>query len=100
MTKGGQKGAIALTIGRIFMGKCEHCLKHIEEANSCDGNTVVLFPDGTSIPATIYAPETNNRCPDCNIAPGGVHHPGCSEELCPRCDEKLIECGCVPVVTD
>jgi len=44
---------------------------------------LVELPDGT-------------RCHDCNILKGGVHHPGCDAERCPRCAGQIISCGCLP----
>jgi hypothetical protein len=37
-----------------------------------------------------------NNCHDCNVQPGGFHHPGCDMERCPRCGAQLISCGCIP----
>jgi hypothetical protein len=34
-------------------------------------------------------------CPDCAVAPGGIHHFGCDIEQCPRCREQFITCDCV-----
>jgi len=33
-------------------------------------------------------------CHDCSVAAGGVHHPGCDMEECPRCGHQLLSCEC------
>jgi len=35
----------------------------------------------------------DRRCPDCNVAPGGQHHPGCDMERCSICMAQVIM-GC------
>jgi hypothetical protein len=34
-------------------------------------------------------------CPECGAIPGQYHLLGCSHEICPKCREKLKECGCL-----
>ena len=34
------------------------------------------------------------RCHDCEAPVGGLHHPGCDLERCPRCLGQRISCGC------
>lgn len=36
-----------------------------------------------------------DRCADCNAPPGGLHHPGCAAERCPRCAGRVAACGCL-----
>lgn len=49
-----------------------------------------------------FGPEPE-RCPDCNVASGGYHHPGCDNEECPNCHLQLLSCSCLveiqPVMT-
>jgi hypothetical protein len=34
------------------------------------------------------------NCRDCATPQGGLHHPGCDTERCPRCLGQAISCGC------
>jgi hypothetical protein len=34
------------------------------------------------------------NCRDCATPQGGLHHPGCDAERCPRCLGQAISCGC------
>ena len=38
--------------------------------------------------------RTDQRCHDCLVHSGGIHHAGCDMELCPRCAGQAIGCGC------
>lgn len=33
-------------------------------------------------------------CHDCGTPPGYLHHPGCHNEVCPKCLGQAIGCGC------
>jgi hypothetical protein len=35
------------------------------------------------------------RCGDCNVPKGAVHHHGCDLEQCPACYSQAISCGCM-----
>lgn len=76
----------------------------------------VEFPDGVVMDAIRYThwgghygpngispleaiPE-GHRCHDCHIQAGGLHHPGCDMERCPRCEGQLISCGCLDADED
>ena len=49
-----------------------------------DPSVLIGLPMGT----------TFQRCPECNVAPGGTHHPGCDDERCGACGGQAIGCGC------
>jgi hypothetical protein len=38
------------------------------------------------------APVIQPRCPGCRTPVGGVHHPGCSWEVCPVCGQRPAAC--------
>jgi hypothetical protein len=38
--------------------------------------------------------EAAERCHDCGVKPGQLHHPGCDWEECPRCGGQLLACFC------
>lgn len=103
------------------MAVCRWCEKEMsgEGVPSCAGNTAVEYPDGGTMPSHPWSgvwdtgtapfgvipipprriePGTPlRRCRDCNVAPGGFHHPGCDKERCPKCGGQLIGCGCLSV---
>jgi hypothetical protein len=79
---------------------CVFCFNDISNDNiiSCYNNRYVHFPDGESLPSIPFIPVDilmGLRCPDCNVNIGGYHHPGCEYEICPRCGDYLLECGCL-----
>jgi hypothetical protein len=76
------------------MAKCDTCKKEMLDLDTttCRIDDIV-FPDGKHLPQVPYDQE--GRCHDCGIAEGGVHHPGCDMERCPRCGGQLISCGCL-----
>jgi hypothetical protein len=39
--------------------------------------------------------DMTERCGDCNVPNGGVHHHGCDLEQCPLCHRQAISCGCM-----
>lgn len=41
------------------------------------------FADGESLKRIPY--DGQERCHDCNVLRGQLHHPGCDVERCPRC---------------
>src|SRR5688572_13900076 len=90
---------------RYEMATCDWCNKEMLDDSiiSCDGNHAVDFPDGTKLPALPYENEyreEDHHCHDCNVKPGGFHHPGCDMERCPKCKGQLISCGCLDTEDD
>ena len=84
------------------MAVCSTCKQEMTDPATVTCKQEVKFPDGTTMAPIPYAPSVRvralpdgGRCHDCGISPGGFHHPGCDMELCPRCGEQLIGCGCL-----
>jgi hypothetical protein len=78
---------------------CKTCNLEMHEAASCVEEPIELV-DATYEPVRWGDEQTDwehgPRCGDCGVLPGGVHHPGCDIEECPRCHEQLITCECWP----
>ena len=91
---------------------CRRCGKDIDslETSSCVVYVNITFPDGLTMPHVPYDPARDigeiypaeyrgpqQRCRNCLVAPGGIHHLDCPMERCPRCGGQLVEClrkGC------
>ena len=83
------------------MAICDFCGKEMEGASSCIVSHIRIGgADYTPLPykrkkETVFTKgEPLQRCPECNILPGGFHHVGCVLELCPKCGEKWVYCRC------
>lgn len=75
--------------------RCPYCHQDRTTADSCM-LAVVVYPDGTRLrPSTDHCQEPTGRCHDCGIRHGGIHHPGCAVEWCPRCGHQLLSCWCL-----
>ena len=78
------------------MAICPVCAREMLEAASCTERTVELV-DGR-YERIRYGQEglrlEGETCNDCGIALGGLHHPGCDVERCPRCGDQQISCDC------
>jgi len=84
------------------MNICDTCKKDMSSADvtTCDARGYIEYPDGTVLRTVPYDPGKLNfpkwyRCPDCNAAPGGIHHPNCDQEICPRCGGQFVSCDCL-----
>jgi hypothetical protein len=78
----------------FFMAKCNVCNKDMSDkaTKSC---TPFLIPMKKGKPMRPVPWSGPGRCHDCNVAPGGFHHPGCDTERCPKCSGQIITCECV-----
>ncbi|KKN08742.1 hypothetical protein LCGC14_1053630 [marine sediment metagenome] len=76
------------------MAVCKWFNQNMTSSSTISCNQSIDFPDGKTEQPIPYE-GTNKRCHDCNIKRGGIHHPGCDMEICPRCSGQLISCGCL-----
>jgi hypothetical protein len=78
------------------MAVCTWCHQEMLIAAGCSGNDVVEYPDGEQVASIPFNPPDGVwHCGDCGVLPGRSHHPGCSQEICPRCGGQLFVCGCL-----
>lgn len=82
------------------MAVCTFCELEMTSARSCvidgiiiDGERFALAPYRG--PSGRRVAGSADRCGDCGVARGGLHHPGCDLQRCPRCRDQLISCACV-----
>ncbi|HYC83023.1 MAG TPA: hypothetical protein VEB60_00535 [Candidatus Paceibacterota bacterium] len=84
------------------MARCEQCLQQFHQADACTWQHVeiegqVYGREGTYAFGKRFEQAVNadkDRCDDCGVLAGSVHHFGCTLERCPRCGEALATCAC------
>ncbi len=76
------------------MAKCNFCTLDMSDDNvkSCVGNQTII--NGKEYMRNTQYHDVNDRCHDCNIVNGNIHHYGCDMERCPSCDDQFMCCGC------
>jgi hypothetical protein len=75
---------------------CAECAQEVSARTSCTVDTYTDFADGVPRPRLPYPEHAHwAHCPDCRVPRGGYHHPGCTEEECPRCHLRVsLACDC------
>ena len=82
------------------MARCEVCRKEMRRptTTTCSREKRRAWPDDLRkcrTPAGSFAVDgPRERCSDCNVLKGGIHHWGCDQEKCPVCGGQFISCGC------
>ena len=82
------------------MAVCDRCNCEMNEADSCISESIAFGSEEYApIPfgqETRFRrqPAADERCHDCGVVVGGVHHEGCDMEECPRCHGQLFSCDC------
>jgi hypothetical protein len=72
---------------------CSACHREIGSIPGCLIKEVAL--DDGDVMSRIPFNGNLDRCNDCGVTSGKVHHQDCSQEECPSCYEQLITCGCL-----
>ena len=86
--------AFYLSIQEKIMAVCNWCKEEMKNSAGCSANTEIEFPDGSILRAIPHDENLCYNC-DCGAHPGNYHHPGCDEEVCPKCKGQIISCGCL-----
>jgi len=74
------------------MAICETCHQEMLLSVGC---TLKRFDDMNGGPYLRIPYEgEHGPCRDCLVLSGQLHHPGCSQERCPKCNGQAISCDC------
>lgn len=73
------------------MAECAWCKNEMTSGTSCTVDAVHHMGRRYDLPR--YGGR-RRPCGDCGVQRGGLHHPGCDLQRCPRCRGQLIMCGC------
>uniref|UniRef100_I2PZX9 Uncharacterized protein n=1 Tax=Desulfovibrio sp. U5L TaxID=596152 RepID=I2PZX9_9BACT len=77
---------------------CPACGQDKRDAESCGGPMIQVA--GRVYERVRFGQEQGHRweefdfCPECGVSHGGLHHPGCDIEECPRCRTQYLSCDC------
>ncbi len=81
------------------MAICTYCGNDMIHGTSCSEEPLRLR--GVDLPPIRWGDESGypfdemtERCGDCGVPKGAVHHHGCDLEQCPACKRQLLTCAC------
>ena len=77
------------------MAVCRYCFEEMTSAVGCAGD--LLHHEGARVERIPFGSEwrgIGDRCGDCGVLRGHLHHLGCGVERCPLCFRQMIMCGC------
>lgn len=86
------------------MAVCKDCNGEMLEVAGCEGTQRLRMKLGNGV-SQVYERipyqgtrdafrVPNERCHDCGVERGRMHHRKCDMETCPRCLGQLISCEC------
>jgi hypothetical protein len=74
------------------MATCKHCNQEMLHATGCTYRYFII--EGKKYRRNTAYHDSHDRCHDCGIINGNIHHFECDIERCPRCEGQLLSCAC------
>lgn len=87
------------------MAICKYCDRDMTTARGClvqadSEKRALRIPFGAERTFRSKTPiQPGERCHDCGVVCGELHHPGCDAEECPRCGGQRFGCPCTTEAT-
>jgi len=72
---------------------CHYCGERMNPGVGCSKETYERHDE--KVNRVPFLPLDDEKCHDCNVTNGQLHHPGCDMERCPFCGGQAISCGCL-----
>lgn len=69
---------------------CHACHQEMKTGGGCTQAFYDDLGDGKSYMRIL----ASRACHDCRVDEAQLHHPGCDQERCPRCQGQAIACEC------